>query len=153
MVTPMDLNKLKEEMAAKEETSEEVAPVEASPQLQVTAEDEQSYQHYSSSRIAMRMITPTGKRITFTNFTFITADDEVIAYIDSEIAQGLREVKKGKRMTHAEADPMQALKRQIIKEYEADKAKQAAKPAEEKKDLGSSEQGRINALSTEGVAN
>lgn len=99
-----------------------------SPSPEKSEEAEKTYQHYSCSRVAMRMITPKGKRINFVNNTFITDDESIISYLDSQIKEGLNSISKGKRMSHDEADPMSAFKRNIIKEYlaEEEKRRQAA---------------------------
>jgi len=88
----------------------------------VPNKDAVKFQHYKASRPNVRMVTLTGKPITFINFQFITADKDVIEYLDSEIDQGLGIITKGKLMTAEEADPMAALKRKIIAEYEAEKS-------------------------------
>lgn len=87
---------------------------------------EEKYQHYSSARIAMRLITDKGKRIVFTGYEFLTQDEDIIEYLDTEIKQGLPGIAKGKLMTASESDPMEALRRKHIKEYEDQKAEEAA---------------------------
>lgn len=89
-------------------------------------EPEKKYQHYSSSRISMRMISTKGRLINFTNFGFATDDQEVIDYLDNEIKLGLKDITKGALITEEEADPMYAFKQQVIAEHEAKKAAEAA---------------------------
>ena len=88
---------------------------------------EQKFQHYKSSRVSMRMITPGGKHIAFAHYTFITADPEVFAYLDSEIDYGIMVITKGELLTHSESDPMEILKRKFIAEYKEEEAAKAAK--------------------------
>jgi len=95
-----------------------MTPPAASTPANTAKKDETEFQVYKSSRIAMRLITPKGRRITFTNFTFITQDEALIEYLDSEIDQGLNSVTKDKVMTSDELNPMEALKREHFIEFQ-----------------------------------
>jgi hypothetical protein len=108
----MDLDALKKEAAKKSYSPESPAPKETVPSI-----PEIKYQHYNSSRVAMRMITYGGKAISFANYKFITADPDIIQYLDTEIERGLNTVTKGELLTTDEADPMKALKKAHIQEY------------------------------------
>lgn len=132
---------LKDKIAASRAASAPVAPVapEEKAEQEVPAAppgEEKTYQHYSSARVALRMITPRGKRINFVNHSFITDDEEIISYLDSEIRGGLNVISRGERMTHDAADPMSALKRKIIKEFLASQEKEAQRAAELVPDFG-----------------
>jgi len=128
------------------------------PQVQqVDVKDVPKYQHYSSARIAMRLVTEKGKRIIFTGFEYFTQDEDIIKYLDDEIRQGLPGITKGKLMSFAEKDPMEKLKREIIAEHEDKKAQEAADAARGiKKDMGNTKKGSepaINPLGSDQVAN
>ena len=89
--------------------------------------EEKLFQHYSSSRKSMRMITHLGKRIVFISHQLITADQAVIDYLDEQINSDYNPgLKKGKKMTAEDADPMSALKKKHIAEYLAKEAKDKA---------------------------
>jgi len=91
----------------KEETED------ASPKV-----EDQKFQHYSCSRIAMKLITEKGTKIVFTNFKFITCDEEIIEYLNTEAKGCLKGVIKiGELLTHKEADPMEEVKRKAVEEY------------------------------------
>ena len=81
-----------------------------------------TFQHYTSAKTTMRMITPKGARITFIDNSFVTSDSEVIRYLDRELKNPTLGITKGKLMTAEDADPMKALKAKIIAEHEAKKA-------------------------------
>lgn len=100
--------------------------------------EEQKFQHYSSSRSSMRMMTSAGKKISFIGYKLITADQEVIDYLDAEIKAGLGLVTKGELLTSKEADPMEALRRKHIEEYKKEQAQLVADAAAGKlRDMGS----------------
>ena len=124
---------------------------------QVDEKDIPKYQHYTSARIAMRLVTKTGKRIIFTGYEYFTQDEDIMEYLDSEIKQGLPGITKGKLMSFAEKDPMEKLKREIIAEHEEKKAKEAADASRGiKKDMGNSKpkgEVAINPLGSDNVAN
>lgn len=110
--------------------------------------EEKKYQHYKSSRVSMRMITTTGRMIAFTNYQFITCDQDLISYLDDEIGKGVNVVTKGELLTHSESDPMEALKRKHIAEYlekEAEELKQQA--LGEVKDMGNTKSQEVLAAS------
>lgn len=96
------------------------------------------WQHYASARPALRMITKEGIRISFTKFSFMTQQQEVIDYLDDEIAAGLNVITKGELLTAEESDPLEALRRKHIAEYKQEQ--EDAKLAElrgESRDFGS----------------
>lgn len=95
---------------------------------------EVKYQHYNCAKQATKMITTMGKVVAFTNFKFITKDQDIIDYLNEEIARGLTIITKGELLTHEEADPMSALKKRVIEEYLAKQAETAAAPL---KNMGS----------------
>ena len=98
---------------------------------------ENKFQKYTSAREAMRMVTTTGFRITFTKHTYLTQNPEAIAYLDEEIAKGLREVVKGDVLTTEDLDPMAALRKQHYAEFKAmQEAEQLAALQGKSKDMG-----------------
>jgi len=112
--------------------------------------EERKFQHYSSSRLNMAMLTKIGQRINFISGVFITDDQSVIRYLDEEIANGLNIITKGELLTEKEADPMEALKKKHIAEYleqQAELAKQASLGIT--RDMGETEEKtRLNPLSS-----
>lgn len=129
----------------------EVAPVEASldpPAIvpAVPAVPVELYQQYASSRVSTCLITPTGKRINFTNYQYYTKDPEIMRYLDREIATGLKVITKGKKLTADELNPEAAKKREIIEEF---KASQEGREFGDTKDASD----RTSALSSDQVAN
>lgn len=87
------------------------------------------FQHYTSAKPTMRMITKKGARITFIDHSFITADKECIRYLDLELTNPVLGITKGEAMTAEDADPMAALRAKIIAEHEAKKAEENKGPA------------------------
>ena len=75
------------------------------------------YTQYTSSRISTCLITPSGKRINFTNYEYYTQDLENISYLDREIDRGIRGITKGKQVTEADINPLTAQKRKHIEEF------------------------------------
>jgi hypothetical protein len=120
------------------------------------------FQHYQSSRIAMRMITDKGKKIIFTKFEFLTQDEEIITYLDTQIAEAKYTgrnlgITKGKLLTYDDIDPMAVLKRKHIAEYLASEQQELADKATGKagaKDMGKTAgASAIKPTSTSQVAN
>ena len=62
------------------------------------------FQHYASSRIAMNLVTEAGTKVRFVNHQYITADDEIIAYLDDQIKRGLNVITKGELLTAEDAE-------------------------------------------------
>jgi len=113
------------------------------------------WQHYKSSRPALKMITKEGTRVVFTKFTFMTQDQLVISYLDAEIALGLNVISKGELLTAEESDPMEALRRKHIEEYKAEEiAKRVAEAKGETRVLGNTEGGgaKLKTATTKHVA-
>lgn len=121
--------------------------------------EEQKYQLYNSSRNSMRMITTTGRKITFVGYKYMTCEKEIIEYLDDEIDKGLNVVTKGELLTSKEADPMEALKMKHIKEYLAKEQQELLEAVSGKtKDMGDTKSkeaiaGGPNAASTKAVIN
>ena len=111
-----------------------------------TPELEAEYQQYTSSRNATCLITQSGKRINFTNYQYYTKDPDIIAYMDTELKNGLRGFRKGKKLTATELDPEAAKKREIIDEFKA---------SQEGREFGNTKpkSERTTALSSDHVAN
>jgi len=127
------------------ETDPVVVPTAAAPVVIPTPVVDQ-YQQYTASRASTCLITPTGKRINFTNYQYYTKDPEIVAYLDREIASGLRGFTKGKVLTAEELNPEAALKRKIIDEF---------KDSQEGREFGNTKavEDRTTALSSGQVAN
>lgn len=114
------------------------------------------YQSYASSRSSMRMITDTGVRIIFVAFQFLTVDESVIAYLDSQIKVGGTGVTKGEKMPLVDPDPMKTLKEKHFAEFEAQQRTQVAAIANgDLRDMGNTKlpgAPKINPASTTAVA-
>jgi|TARA_R110000764_G_scaffold58467_8_gene127122 hypothetical protein len=128
-------------LKAKEDTKED-APVEA------------QFQQYKSARPAVRLVTYSGLRLTFTNFQFLTQSEEAIDYLDSEIAKGLQGISKGDVLTTSDLDPMQSMRKQVRAELLAEIQAAAANEAVGKsRDMGETEnKAKISPASTKQVA-
>lgn len=114
---------------------------------------EPKVQEYKFSRPCSKLITESGKIITFINYTFLTLDQECIDYLDQQIAGGMTELAKGSLMTATEADPMSALKRKHIQEYLDAQSAQSANPGEDFGSYGAqSAANKLNPSSTQDVA-
>ena len=122
------------------------AAIPAAPVVEVEPAQIAEYQQYTSSRIATCLITQSGKRINFTNYQYYTKDPDIIAYMDTELKNGLRGFRKGKKLTATELDPETAKKREIIDEFKA---------SQEGREFGNTkpELERSTALSSDHVAN
>jgi len=93
-------------------------------------EEERKFQHYSCAKQTMRTFTDTGRAITFINFQFITDDEDLIEYLNTQIAKrALPGIAKGASMTSEEASPMSALKRRLRLEILAEQKAEAIKVA------------------------
>lgn len=115
----------------------------------VPAEPEKVFQCYRSSRQSMKMITTEGLKVTFVNYQHLTADPRVEAYLDNEIRLGFKDIVKASPMTSSDIDPMAALKKKHIEEFLAEEAaKAAAAVLSGPRDMGQSEQGKLNPAST-----
>ena len=128
-------------LKAKEDTKED-APVEA------------QFQQYKSARPAVRLVTYSGLRLTFTNFQFLTQSEEAIDYLDSEIAKGLQGISKGDVLTTSDLDPMQSMRKQVRAELLAELKVAAANEAVgNSRDMGETEnKAKISPASTKQVA-
>lgn len=101
------------------------------------ASENKMFQHYTCSRPSVKLTTPTGIRIAFTNYTYLTQDETVIEYLDKEIAAGLGIITKGELLSKEDSDPMERLRKKHIEDYLAEqKAKQEAIGRGELPDMG-----------------
>lgn len=92
--------------------------------------DEQEFQSYACSRSSTRLITPAGFRITFTDFKYLTQNEDAIAYLDYEIQAGnLIGITKGKVVTTSDLNPMEALRKTVRAELIAELAEEAKNSA------------------------
>lgn len=94
-----------------------------------SAQDEQEFQEYTSARSSTRLITESGFRITFTNFQYLTQNEEAIAYLDEQIKLGLAGITKGKVLTTSDLNPMEALRKTMEAEIRAKIAEEAKNEA------------------------
>jgi len=134
----MNLDHLKNKAAETTETAEETV---------AETTEEKRFQHYKCDRKSMQMRTHIGTLIAFVDHTFITDNEEVIDYLDSEISKGLRGVTKGELLTAKEADPMQRLREKFYKEFQEEQ--EAIKLKElrgQYRDMGSTEGSGTKAL-------
>ena len=114
-----DLKDLKTKMAAtstspKKEAKEVVPEVKAEP-----AEPAIVYQEFRSSRLAMRMVTLSGREIIFTYHRYITRSEEEIEYLKDEIANGNRYITYIGETESQIVNPMQQLKAEHFAEFKA----------------------------------
>ena len=135
----MSSQELKDKMAAlKEALPEEKASV---PKVQDTPEaikaaiaaaasptpkEERQYQTYFHSMSSSKMLTDKGTPIIFQEHKCYTDVQEVMDYLDKEIAGGLKLITKGELVTSEDLDPMAAIKKRVIAEYLKDQEKLAA---------------------------
>lgn len=89
----------------------------------------EKFQEYKSARVAVRMMTPEGIRITFTGHKFLTQNEAVIAYLDSEIKAGATHITKGEVLTTDDLDPMATLRREMKEEVRKEMEEEAKKKA------------------------
>jgi len=112
-------------------------PEPAASKETAAAADPVKYQHYKSSRASVRLISTAGRRITFINHQFVTCEQELIDYLDDEIAKGVPGITRGELLTREEADPMSAIKRKHFEEFKAmQEAERIAAAKGEEKDMG-----------------
>lgn len=136
-------------------TKNNAASTIANSLAKVTAPEAPKYQHYTSARVSMRLVTTAGKPIIFTGYEFLTQNKDLIEYLDKEIKDGLPGITRGELVSLEDKDPMAALKRKIIAEHEAKKEKDAIAAARgESKDMGKTAgASTLNPTSTNQVAN
>ena len=94
-----------------------------------TTLEEEVFQEYLSAKSGIRLVTPKGFRITFTDGRYLTQRQDVIDYLDNEIKEGLRAVTKGKSMTSSDLDPMESLRKKFFAEFAAKQAEEAKNKA------------------------
>jgi len=165
----MDLSKLKEGKGVETiiNKKEELTPQDPPPTPAIKptppagdpppTKVEPKFQHYASSVRSVKLLTDTGKKITFVNFQFITQDEEIIAYLDKEIAcSGIKGFTKGAFITAEEADPMSAVKKKWKEECKAEmRAEQEKKALGEIPDMGDTrtdKSKKFNAVTTSTIA-
>lgn len=95
--------------------------------MNTATKEQKVYQVYKSSLQSHTIIMPKGKQLRIFNYQYITDNEEEIEYLDYEISQGFIYLEKMDKVTSEDLDPMAALKRKIIADYEAEKAAAAAK--------------------------
>lgn len=108
---------------------------------------------YKSARLTCTVYDPHGTPMKFLFGRYATDDQAQIEYLDRAIARnefgGAIYIDPNARtLSEAEENPMKALEKQIIARYLAE---QAAHTNPEN-DMGTSEQGKLNAASTSDIA-
>lgn len=99
-------------------------------------EEPKLFRQYISARVAMKLVTPIGRVITFTKHRFITDDPQLISHLNKRIKSGKGDIREGDSLETNSLDPMAAYRQQVIKEYLAEQeAARAALP--KTKDMGS----------------
>lgn len=106
---------------------------------------------YKSNIKSFNMYTDRGKRIIFVNGMFHTADKHIIEYLDREIEGGLADVFIDQNEMYfdpAKYDPRAAMRNQIIDEL----IRQGILATDPRRDMGKSEQGKLNAGNSTNIA-
>lgn len=115
-------------------------------------EQEKEFHVFWHTSPSCRMVTETGRVISFIDYRYVTDVSEDIAYLKKEVAAGHPNLytKEGQEiMTSSQLDPMQALRDKFYKEFEEEqKAKAAAIASGNLQDFGSTEQQKLNPGST-----
>jgi predicted transcriptional regulator len=120
---------------------------------EVPESPEAKYQHYACSKSSVKLTTPTGIRIAFTQHQYMTNDESVIEYLDAEIKAGLNIITKGELLTEKESDPLERLREKHIAEYiAAEQAKKEAIGRGEMRDMGSTGKETMKVATTKDVA-
>lgn len=127
------------------------------PTLQESASIDTTKRVFKSDSASMQMCSDAGTRIVFVRGKFITDDPEIIQYLDTQINKykvpGLF-VDKGEMYYDVNIhDPIASLRNKIRQEVIAEAmflAQQAS--GNLSRDLGSSEQGRLNTANTTSIA-
>jgi hypothetical protein len=96
--------------------AEPTASTEPEGQLTV-ALGNNNYQQFSCNRVACCVITPSGKRVNFTNYEHYTKDPEIVEFITEQIYLGARGFTKGAVVPAEDVNPQSAMKRKIIEEF------------------------------------
>jgi len=113
-------------------------PAPPAPPTSSKLDEPKEYHVYHCARETMHMHTPSGRDIRFHDKRCVTDNEEVIEYLDSEIAAGNRFITVNKdqpTVTSDDLDPMAVIRRNIIKEYLAEQQAEAA--ANAPRDMGS----------------
>lgn len=87
-----------------------------------TEQNEKVFQVYKSSMQSHRVIMPNGKVLHVRKGKYITDNEDEIAFLDAEIKAGFKYLKKAEPMTSSDLDPMQALRKKLFAEFEAEQA-------------------------------
>lgn len=94
-----------------------------------TSKQEEEFQQYKSAKPSIRLITEKGFRITFTNYTYLTQNEDAIAYLDRQIEAGLQGVTKGEVLTTSDLNPMAKLRKELEAQIRAEMAEEAKNAA------------------------
>lgn len=80
------------------------------------------YHQFSSTIKSCRMVMPDGRGISFVNGVYTTDREDEIVFLKTEIKNRHPHISEGAQLTAEDLDPMAALKRKIIEDYEREKA-------------------------------
>lgn len=139
------------------ETPAETPVIPATPVVTppVTKPSGDGFQQFSCVRQSTCLITPTGKRVNFTDYEYYTKDQEIIDYLKQQIEAGLRIIKVGAVVSAEDINPAAALKRKHIKEFlESQEGRDYTAVSEAKKlvEEGKTAGAGTGAVNTTGVA-
>ena len=85
---------------------------------QSTEKIEKVFQIYTSSLENQKLITRTGRILIVRNYKYLTDEQDIIDFLDSEIkAGGFITMKKAGQTTEDDLDPIAALKKRAVQEY------------------------------------
>jgi hypothetical protein len=91
------------------------------------AQPEKVYHKFYASRPRITIVREQGQRIFFNAGMYVTDNPDEVAFLQAEIKRGNRMIytKTGEEtVTQDQLDPMNALRKKIIEEYEANRAAQ-----------------------------
>ena len=103
------LEKVKNTQKEEEKTEQ---PEAAQESTYVDPRPDITYCCFITSKPAINFITESGKKVKFTGYRYITADPEIIDYLERQIAAGIRGLTKGDSIISKETDPMEAVRRE-----------------------------------------
>lgn len=110
---------------------------------------------FKSPQRSWHYIFPDGTKATFINGEYITENENEIAHLESEIKKGHQTIfidPKEKFVSPDRDDPIASLRKKIAAEQRELILAEMAAATSLQRDLGSSEQGKLNPTSTTDIA-